>query len=93
MKTILIRFDSEADRSAFIAEMPTHASSTAMAVTAFEQVAEYGEPDPETGETEIITPAIEADGYWLLKADDAGTDPLVLPDGVVAISPVFMGMS
>ncbi|GEM_PF-2374677 len=87
MKTILIRFDIEAERNAALAEMPAHPASTAIAVTAYEQVAVFG----ETGE--VLTPAIETEGYWLLKADEAGTDPLNLPEGVVAISPVFMGMA
>lgn len=93
MKTVLMRFDSEAERDAVLAQIPTHASSTAMAVTAFEQVAAYDEPDPETGEVEAAAPAIMADGYWLLMADEAGADPLEMPEGIVAISPVFMGMS
>lgn len=93
MKTILIRCETEAERRAILAEMPTHASSTAMAVTALAQMALYGEPDPETGALEVVAPAIEVGGFWLLKADDDGSDPLALPEGVVAISPVFMGMA
>lgn len=87
------RFDTQEDLNAALAEMPTYAASRAMQVTAYEQVAEYGEPDPETGEADMIVPAILADGFWLLRADPEGVDPLALPQGLVAISPLFAGMA
>ena len=83
---ILERYDTQEALDAALAAYPAHASSSAMQVTAFAQVAEYGEADPETGEAELLSPAIVSDGYWLLVA---GPEPLVLPEGVVAVDRVF----
>ena len=88
----LDRYDTQADLDAALAGKPTYAASSAMQVTAYAQLAVYGEPDPETGEVPVITPAVVAEGCWLLSADAAAPSPLVLPDGVAAISPLFAGM-
>lgn len=89
----LDRYDTQAELDAVLAAMPTFAASTAMQVTAYVQVVVYSEPDPETGEVPVVAPAMLADGYWLLSADPDAPSPLVLPEGVVAVSPLFAGMA
>lgn len=37
----------------------------------------HGEPDPETGDTPLITPAVVADGHWMIVVTD-GPDPDLL---------------
>ena len=88
----LDRYDAQADLDAALAAMPTYAASSAMQVTAWALAAVHGEPDAETGDVPVIAPAVAADGYWLLSADQDAPSPLVLPAGVVAISPLFAGM-
>lgn len=65
----------------------------AMRTRAFRQLAEYGAPDPETGEAALLQPAIEADGYWLLYGETGEPSPLALLEGVAIINPVFAGMA
>lgn len=89
----LNHYDTQAELDAVMAAMPTHAASSAMQVTAWAQAAVYGAPDPTTGEVPVIAPAVAADGCWLLSVDERAPVPLVLPVGVVAVSPLFAGMA
>jgi len=43
-------------------------------VTVYLAEAVYGEPDPETGERDLITPAVTLPGYWTWISDADGPD-------------------
>lgn len=88
----LDRFDTAQDRADFIASLKKHPTSIAAIVWAYTQLAEYGEPNPETGEVELIAPAETDPGYWLLIADQEAASPLVLPEGIVGLNRLFAGM-
>lgn len=90
MRYTLARFDDEIAATAGLGSLASDASQT-LVVTAYAQLPVYGGPD-EAGEVAELSPAVIADGYWLLYADEAGSEPLILPQGIEAISPVFAGM-
>lgn len=91
----LTRYADEAEARADRPDLFVEAGprgSVAMEVEAYEARATYGEPDPETGEQEMLSPDVVADGYWLLHACEDGADPITLPEGIVGISRIFAGM-
>ncbi|MQT13630.1 DUF4376 domain-containing protein [Segnochrobactrum spirostomi] len=83
----LYRFTTVAERAAALDGLEDGARGAALEVDLVTARAVWGEPDPETGERAIVTPAVNIAGAWLLASGSiAGETPIAAIDPATMIA-------